>query len=385
MAADCSRRRGGLCRRRSQSAACGVEALDYAARIPAEHVAPPMNLHEYQSKQLFASYGIPVPAGHVAATPDGGRRRGAGASAAASGWSRPRCTRAAAARPAASSSRKIGRRGASAAAGMLGQRLVTKQTGAEGLPIDQVYVEAGSEIEREIYLSLMLNRDTGRIAFVASPRAAWTSRKSPRKTPEKILRVDIHPAAGLQAYQCRAARRSAWASRARRSTQFESIARGLYKLYLEKRREPGRDQPADRHRRRQRWWRSTPRSTSRRTRCSARRTSPRCATTSQEDAMEREASEHDLNYVSLDGNIACMVNGAGLAMATMDLIKLHGGEPANFLDVGGGATRRARHRGLQADPVEPEGEGDPGQHLRRHRALRHDRRGRHRRGARTSA
>ena len=106
---------------------------------------------------------------------------------------------------------------------------------------------------------------------------------------------------------------------------------------------------------------------------------------SQEDPMERRASEHDLNYVSLDGNIACMVNGAGLAMATMDLIKLHGGRPANFLDVGGGATGGAGDRGLRADPLQPQGTRGAGEHLRRHRALRSDRRGHHQCGERTSA
>ena len=107
--------------------------------------------------------------------------------------------------------------------------------------------------------------------------------------------------------------------------------------------------------------------------------------TSQEDEVERSRGEADLNYVSLDGDIACMVNGAGLAMATMDVIKLHGGSPANFLDVGGGATQERVTDGVQADPDQPESEGDPGQHLRRHRPLRHDRGGRHRRRARTSA
>ena len=99
----------------------------------------------------------------------------------------------------------------------------------------------------------------------------------------------------------------------------------------------------------------------------------------EEDPAEIEASKFDLSYISLDGNIGCLVNGAGLAMATMDTIKLYGGEPANFLDVGGGATDREGDRGVQDHAEEPEGEGHPGQHLRRHHALRHDRGGHHRR------
>jgi succinyl-CoA synthetase beta subunit len=295
-----------------------------------------MNLHEYQSKQLFARYGIPVPAGHVASTPeeaaDAARRLGGGlwvvkAQVHAGGRGKAGGVKVV----------KTVQDVTAAAAGMLGKRLTTKQTGAEGLPINQVYVEVGSKIERELYLSLLLNRDTGHIAFVASAAGGMNIEEVAAKTPEQIIRAEIHPATGLQGSHCRTLA-FGLGLKGEQVRQFESIARGLYKLYLE---------------------------------CDASlvEVNPLIVTgdgtvmaldakinieenalfrqkdlvawrdPSQEDEMERVAGEADLNYVSLDGDIACMVNGAGLAMATMDLIKLHGGSPANFLDVGGGATR----------------------------------------------
>jgi succinyl-CoA synthetase beta subunit len=224
----------------------------------------------------------------------------------------------------------------SATADMLGQRLVTKQTGPEGLPIETVYVESGSDIEREIYLSLTLNRERGRVAVIASAAGGMDIEEVAEHEPEKILRVDIDPAAGLQPYQCRKLA-FGLGFKGPQVGQFQKILMALYRIYLE------RD-------------------------AALLEVNPLIVTKSgdlvaldakinidanamfrqkklgeyrdpsQEDPIEREASEHDLNYVSLDGDIACMVNGAGLAMATMDLIKLHGGNPANFLDVGGGAT-----------------------------------------------
>ena len=295
-----------------------------------------MNLHEYQSKQLFARYGIPVPAGHVASTPeeaaDAARRLGGSlwvvkAQVHAGGRGKAGGVKLA---------KSVGEVTA-AAAGMLGKRLTTKQTGAEGLPINQVYVEVGSKIERELYLSLLLNRDTGRIAFVASAAGGMDIEAVAAKTPEKIIRAEIHPATGLQSSHCRALA-FGLGLKGPQVAQFETIARGLYKLYLECDASLVEVNPLivtgdgnvialdakinieDNALFRQKdlvAWRDP----------------------SQEDEMERVAGEADLNYVSLDGDIACMVNGAGLAMATMDLIKLHGGSPANFLDVGGGATR----------------------------------------------
>jgi succinyl-CoA synthetase beta subunit len=223
-----------------------------------------------------------------------------------------------------------------AAKAMLGTQLATKQTGPEGLPVGRVYVECGSQIEREIYLSLTLNREKGRIAMIGSAAGGMDIEEVAEHSPEKITTINIHPAAGLQPYQCR---RMAFALgfRDKQVAQFQSIAMALYQLYLDKDAAlvevnplivtQGGDLVAldakiniDAN------------AVYRQKAIAAMRD------TTQEDPMELRASEHDLNYVSLDGNIACMVNGAGLAMATMDLIKLHGGSPANFLDVGGGAT-----------------------------------------------
>jgi len=294
-----------------------------------------MNLHEHQAKEVFSAYGIPVPTGRVAATPDeavaavlalGGSIWVVKAQVHAGGRGKAGGVKLARDKDAVRA----------AAAAMLGTRLATKQTGPEGLPVEKVYVESGSAIDREIYLSLTLNREKGRIAMVGSAAGGMDIEEVAEHSPEKITKVDIHPAAGLQPYQCR---RMAFALgfTGAQIGEFQKIAMALYDLVMQKDaglvevnplivtkdgklvaldakinidanavfRQPALAKMRD---------------------------------TSQEDPMELKASEHDLNYVSLDGDIACMVNGAGLAMATMDLIKLHGGTPANFLDVGGGAT-----------------------------------------------
>jgi succinyl-CoA synthetase beta subunit len=219
---------------------------------------------------------------------------------------------------------------------MLGGRLTTRQTGEAGLPINMVYVESGSNVARELYLSLLLNRDRSRIAFVASEAGGMNIEEVAATQPDKILRIDIDPAAGLQGYQCRVLA-FGLGLKGEQVRQFEKVARGLYRLYLEKDLSLVEINPLI--------------VTSAgglaaldakiNVEANALFRQPELAALrdeSQEDPMELEASRHDLNYVSLDGNIACMVNGAGLAMATMDLIKLHGGAPANFLDVGGTAT-----------------------------------------------
>ena len=294
-----------------------------------------MNLHEYQAKEVFRSYGIAVPAGSVAATAD----EAASVAAALGGpvWVVKAQVHAGGRGKAGGV--KVTRDLAavrSAAAGMLGQRLVTKQTGPEGLPVERVYVESGSEIEREIYVSLTLNRERGRIALIASAAGGMDIEEVAAKTPEKILTVNVHPAAGLQPHQCRQIA-FGLGLKGGQVAEFQAIASALYRLYVEKDASLVEVNPlivtkggdllaldakinVD------------PNAVFRHPDI-ARLRDP-----NQEDPMERRASEHDLNYVSLDGDIACMVNGAGLAMATMDLIKLHGGQPANFLDVGGGAT-----------------------------------------------
>jgi succinyl-CoA synthetase beta subunit len=294
-----------------------------------------MNLHEYQAKDLFRSYGIPVPAGKVAASAEeaaaaaralGGAVWVVKAQVHAGGRGKAGGVRLARDVEAVRA----------ATADMLGKRLVTAQTGAEGLPVERVYVESASDIARELYLSLTLNRERGRIALIASAAGGMDIEEVAHQTPDKILSVSIHPAAGLQAYQARELAFGLGLSGAQ-ITQFQSLAAALYRLYIDKDLSLVEVNPLIV------------------TRTGAlvaldakidvdanalfrQDELARLRDASQEDPMERRASEHDLNYVSLDGDIACMVNGAGLAMATMDLIKLHQGRPANFLDVGGGAT-----------------------------------------------
>jgi succinyl-CoA synthetase beta subunit len=295
-----------------------------------------MNLHEYQSKELFTSYGIPVPKGLVAAT--GSEAAAAARTIGGSKWV-VKAQVHAGGRGKAGGVKLVDSPEAAekAADAMIGQTLVTHQTGPEGLPIRQVFVEEGSKIARELYLSLVLNRDKGHVAFIASAAGGMDIEEVAAHTPEKIIRVNINPATGLQPSQCRVLAYGLGLE-GKQLEEFAKIANALYKLYLEKD-------------------------------CSLLEVNPlivngdgklvaldgkiniednalfrqkdlaKMRDSSQEDAMERAAAEHELNYVSLDGDIACMVNGAGLAMATMDLIQLHGGSPANFLDVGGGATR----------------------------------------------
>ncbi|MFO7278663.1 MAG: ADP-forming succinate--CoA ligase subunit beta [Pseudomonadota bacterium] len=294
-----------------------------------------MNLHEYQAKEVFRSYGIPVPDGRVASTAE--EAVAAAEALGGSVWVVKAQVHAGGRGKAGGV--KLARdleSVRSAAQEMLGRRLVTHQTGPEGLPIEKVYVEVGSEIDREIYVSLTLNREKGRIAVIASAAGGMDIEEVAAKTPEKILTVNVHPAAGLQPYQCRNIAYGLGFKGAQ-VAEFEAIAKALYRLYLEKDAslveinplivtKAGRLVALDAK------INIDANALFRQKELAALRDP------NQEDPMERRASEHDLNYVSLDGDIACMVNGAGLAMATMDLIKLHGGNPANFLDVGGGAT-----------------------------------------------
>jgi len=294
-----------------------------------------MNLHEYQAKQIFHTYGIPVPAGKVAASAE----EAAAAAEALGGSVWVVKAQVHAGGRGKAGGVKLARdleAVRAAAAAMLGKRLVTPQTGADGLPVERVYVESGSDIAREIYLSLTLNRETSRVALIASAAGGMDIEEVAHKTPEKILAVSVHPAAGLQPFQARELAFGLGLS-GTQIGEFTALAGALYRLYLEKDLSLVEVNPlivtragalvaldakinVD---------------------ANAIFRHPELAAlrdATQEDPMERRASEHDLNYVSLDGDIACMVNGAGLAMATMDLIKLHGGQPANFLDVGGGAT-----------------------------------------------
>jgi succinyl-CoA synthetase beta subunit len=199
-----------------------------------------------------------------------------------------------------------------------------------------VYVETGSDIARELYLSMTLNRERGRVALIASAAGGMEIEEVAAATPEKILSVNVHPAAGLQGYQVR---EIAYGLKLESAliAAFQTLAAALYRLYVEKDLSLVEINPLIVTRQ------GTLLALDAKidvdsTALFRHPELARLRDASQEDPMERRASEHDLNYVSLDGDIACMVNGAGLAMATMDLIKLHGGAPANFLDVGGGAT-----------------------------------------------
>ena len=268
---------------------------------------------------------------------------------------------------------------------MLGTRLVTQQTGAGG-PADRQRLRRVGLADRARAVPQPAARPRARAASPSSPRprAAWTSRKSRRtRRRRSCASTSIRPRACSATSAARSP--SASASQGKQVAEFERIARALYRLYLERDASAGRGQSADRHEGRHagRARRQDQHRGERAVPPAGARGAARSRAGRPDGA--RAPREHDLNYVSLDGDIACMVNGAGLAMATMDLIKLHGGEPANFLDVGGGATARARDRGVQADPLEREGARDPRQHLRRHRALRHDRRGHHPGGASRSA
>ena len=295
-----------------------------------------MNIHEYQAKQLLSRYGVAVPRGKVAYTAAeavdaanelggpvwvvkaqihaGGRGKGGGVRVVKS----------------IDDVRD-------AAQAMIGMNLVTHQTGPEGRVVKRVYVEEGCDIARELYLGMLVDRETSRLTLMASTEGGMEIEQVASETPEKIVTVDIDPATGIQPHH---ARRIAFglALEGRQVGAAVKFIMGIYEAFV------GLD-------------------------ASIVEINPLVVTGAgevialdakmafddnalfrhsdvielrdedEEDAMEREALKHDLNYIKLDGNIGCMVNGAGLAMATMDIIKLHGGEPANFLDVGGGASR----------------------------------------------
>ncbi len=294
-----------------------------------------MNLHEYQSKRLFADYGIPVPRGIPADSPNAAVK--AAQELGGDLW-------------VVKAQVHAGGRGKAGGVklartldevreytdGMLGSVLVTHQTGPEGLPVNTVYVEEGSDIDRELYLSMLVDREVSRISFIASAAGGMDIEKVAEETPEQIFSVAVSPDAGLQDYQARQLAFGLELDK-KQMRQFGNLVKKMYRLYLESDASLIEVNPL-----------ITTKAGDivaldgkinidgsalfRQARIAELRDP------SQEDEAERKAAEHDLNYVSLDGNIACMVNGAGLAMATMDLIKLHGGEPANFLDVGGGAT-----------------------------------------------
>jgi succinyl-CoA synthetase beta subunit len=295
-----------------------------------------MNFHEYQAKELFAEVGIPVPAGRVARTAEqaveaakaiGGEMWVVKAQIHAGGRGKAGGVKLVKSLDAVKE----------AAAAMLGTRMQTYQSGGVALPVDCVLVTECTDIVKELYLSMLIDRSSKSISFIASAEGGVEIEKVAEENPDAIQTLEVNFVQGLQPFQCR---KMAFAMglNAKQANQLTKIMLGLFKLFNEKDLSlvelnplaivgsgdlialDGKINSDDNATFRQ------PRLLAMRDRA-------------QEDEQEAEASEHDLNYVTMDGNIACMVNGAGLAMATMDVIKLNGGEPANFLDVGGGATR----------------------------------------------
>ena len=295
-----------------------------------------MNIHEYQAKGLLAKYGVAVPRGGIAYTPDeaedvakklggpvwvvkaqihaGGRGKGGGVKLVKS----------------------IGEL-RTAASKMIGMQLVTHQTGPQGREVKRVYIEDGCQIARELYLGALIDRATSRITFMASTEGGMDIEEVAAKTPEKILRCAVDPATGIQPFHARKLAFGLGLQGKQVQSAVEFIL-AMYRAFVEldasiveinplvvtvagevmalDAKMSFDDNALFRH-----------------------KAVRELRDESEEDPAETEAAKHDLNYVKLDGNIGCMVNGAGLAMATMDIIKLYGGDPANFLDVGGGASR----------------------------------------------
>ena len=305
-----------------------------------------MNIHEYQAKALLRSYGAPVSDGRIVLKSEdaktaageldgplwvvkaqihaGGRGKGSFLETDAGTKGGVRITKSVA--EAASEAKK-----------MLGRTLVTHQTGPIGKQVNRVYIEDGSDITRELYLAILVDRQSSRISFVCSTEGGMDIEAVAATSPEKILSFSIDPTTSFQPYH---GRRIAFmlGLKGKQLKQCVSLMSTLYNLFVDKDMEMLEINPLIV-------------SGSGDLKClDAKMGFDGNATyrhadiaelrdTTEEDPKELEASKYDLNYIALDGEIGCMVNGAGLAMATMDIIKLYGAEPANFLDVGGGATK----------------------------------------------
>ncbi len=295
-----------------------------------------MNFHEYQAKQLFADYGIPVPAGRVASTAD------EAVEVAKSLGDGPWMVKAqihAGGRGKAGGVKfcKSTDDVKAAAAAMLGTKMATYQSAGVALPVNLVLITEAGDIAKELYLSVLVDRGTQSITYIASSEGGVDIEQVAAETPEKIQTLNVSFVEGLQSYQGREVGFKLGLT-AKQSNQLAKIMSGLYELFNAKDLslvelnplailESGDLYALDGK------VNSDDNATFRHKDLAAMRD------TSQEDEAEVRASEYDLNYVTMDGNIGCMVNGAGLAMATMDVIALNGGSPANFLDVGGGATK----------------------------------------------
>ncbi|MBN1197452.1 MAG: ADP-forming succinate--CoA ligase subunit beta [Candidatus Aminicenantes bacterium] len=310
-----------------------------------------MKVHEYQAKELFRQAGIPVPAGRMIDAPEqleaaiaqtglpcvvkaqvhaGGRGKGGG-------------IRLADSLPAA---RK-------AARDILGMQLVTPQTGPEGRHVGRVLIEAAASLQRECYLALLVDREQGLPVFVACAQGGVEIEELAVKHPEQILKVPVHPAVGLSAYHIRRLALHLDV-KTEGGKDFARVVRGMYALMH------GHDASLVEinplvETENGKWLALDAKLNFDDNGLGRRPEIVALRDEDEEEPLEVRASRHDLNYIRLDGSIGCMVNGAGLAMATMDIIKLYGGEPANFLDVGGGTSeervREAFHILLADDRV----------------------------------
>ena len=294
-----------------------------------------MNLHEYQSKKLFLDHGIPVLKGEIASSPD--EAKSAAEKIQSSIWVVKAQVHAGGRGKAggvkiAKSIAEVGER----AAEMLGTNLITKQTDDIGLRVSKVYIESGTSIQSEYYLSLLVDRTKESWTFIASKEGGVDIEAVAEESPDKIINYTIDPFKGLEIESLKEmADRMGFIDDIQ--SQFISITKKMFEIAKEKDANLIEVNPLildDENQLIALDAKITIESNA----LFRQKELLLLKDDSQENELEVKASEHDLSYVSLDGNIACMVNGAGLAMATMDLIKLHGGEPANFLDVGGGAT-----------------------------------------------
>ena len=294
-----------------------------------------MNLHEYQSKKLFLDHGIPVLKGEIASSPD--EAKSAAEKLQSGIWVVKAQVHAGGRGKAggvkiAKSIAEVGER----AAEMLGTNLITKQTDDLGLRVSKVYIESGTSIQSEYYLSLLVDRTKESWTFIASKEGGVDIEAVAEESPDKIINYTIDPFKGLEIESLKEmADRMGFIDDIQ--SQFISITKKMFEIAKEKDANLIEVNPLildDENQLIALDAKITIESNA----LFRQKELLLLKDDSQENELEVKASEHDLSYVSLDGNIACMVNGAGLAMATMDLIKLHGGEPANFLDVGGGAT-----------------------------------------------
>jgi succinyl-CoA synthetase beta subunit len=309
-----------------------------------------MNIHEYQAKAVLREFGLPVPRGFVAFSVEEVVRAAADLTtpvvvvkAQIHAGGRGKAGGVKIVKSTDEARREAGR--------LLGSILVTRQTGPQGKQVNRLYVEEGTAIDREFYLSMLVDRGTSRVALVASSAGGMDIEEVAHKTPERISTISIDPVTGVCPFHVRLASRALGLDGALQK-QMSGLLTGLYRAFTEKDMslleinplivtKDGRllcldakigfdDNALYRH--------------------------PDIVALrdlAEEDEKEIEASKHDLNYVALDGTIGCMVNGAGLAMATMDIIKLYGEAPANFLDVGGGASKEkvaAAFKIITSDP-----------------------------------